>query len=198
MGFRISQIFFWLSLSIYFGGLAILGPLAAYEIFTIIPESHATVPGMSPALDQPKQLAGDVFGHILKAFNPVELTCAGILLAAVLFQTVFYLRWRNFWNLIRVILVCLIAAVTLFDRFYTFPRVWQEHKQWVENVDRHPAQAAAHRRRFEILHAQSEHLGEAELFLLLALLLISAAATQGPQRQVDAAPTDGRAKAAGV
>ncbi|MGC8560121.1 MAG: hypothetical protein ACP5O1_05515 [Phycisphaerae bacterium] len=198
MGFRISQIFFWLSLSIYFGGLAILGPLAAYEIFTIIPKSHATVPGMSPTLDQPKQLAGDVFGHILKAFNPVELTCAGILLAAVLFQTVFYLRWKNFWNLFRVILVCLIAAVTLFDRFYTFPRVWRDHKQWVENADRHPAQAAAHRKQFEILHAESEHLGEAELFLLLALLLVSAATTQGPEHRADAPPTDSRAKAKGV
>ena len=198
MGFRISQIFFWLSLSIYFGGLAILGPLAAYEIFTIIPESHAQVPGMSTRLDQPKQLAGAVFGHILKAFNPVELICAGVLVAAVVIQTVFYLRRGNIWNLLRVVLVCLIAAVTVFDCFYTFPRVWREHQLWVQNVDRHPAQAAAHRKVFEKLHAQSEHLGETELLLLLALLVVSAAGVQGPQRGRKPAGAGNSAESAGM
>ncbi len=182
MGFRISQCFFWLALAVYFGGLAALGPLAAYEIFTIIPETHAQVPGMSSHLNQPKQLAGDVFGHILKAFNPVELSCAVVLLLAVGVQMALYLKWRNMWNVLRVLLVCTVVVVTFFDRFYTFPRVWREHRLWVKNVDQHPQRAAAHRKKFEYLHAQSEHLGELELLLLLALLLVSAAGVQQPQR----------------
>jgi hypothetical protein len=183
MGFRISQCFFWLALAVYFGGLAALGPLAAYEIFTVIPAAHAQVPGMSVHLNQPKQLAGDVFGHILRAFNPVELSCAAVLLITVGLQMVFYLKWSNIWSLLRVVLVCAVVGVTLFDRFYTFPRVWREHAQWVKNVDAHPHRAALHRRTFEALHAQSEHLGEAELLLLLALLLVSAVGVQQPQRQ---------------
>ncbi len=182
MGFRISQCFFWLALAVYFGGLAALGPLAAYEIFTVIPANHARVPGMSTQLDQPRQLAGDVFGHILKAFNPVELSCVAVLVLTVGVQMVFYLRWRNPWNIARVILVCAVVGVTLFDRFYTFPRVWNQHRLWVENVDQHPQLAATHRKTFEALHAQSEHLGEIELFLLLALLLVSAAGVQQPER----------------
>ncbi len=184
MGFRITQVFFWLALALYFGGLATLGPLVAYELFTTIPETHVQVPSMSPKLNQPRELAGDVFGNILQKFNMVELICLPILFATVAIQTAVYLNWLNPWSWLRLILVGVLLVVALYDIFYTGPQVRRQHTLWVQNVDRDPAMAHSHELKFDKFHSESERNGVIKLIVLLALLAVTAAGVQGPQRGI--------------
>ena len=183
ISFRLSQVALWLGISLWLGGLLVLGPVVAWQLFTTLAQAHAHSTSIQPQLNQPRELAGIVFGNILRVFYRIELGCAGLAAAAVLVQTLLHLHWWNIWVWLRVMVLAVLLAITLHDVLDIAPQVFREHKLWIASLPANPAAAATHRAAFAAYHADAEHDGEAEIVLLFGLLVISAWAINYPTRK---------------
>lgn len=181
--FRLTQVLFWLGVSTWFGGLVVLGPVVAWQLFTTIGQAHVQVAGMNPQLDQSRELAGLVFGNILQIFYWIELVCLGLITGAAVGQMLLHLHLWNAGVWLRLLVIVLLAAVTLHDVFFVAPQVFSQHSQWVADLTNQPAAASVHEKLFKQYHASAEHDGAIETVLLLALLVISAWAIHYPTRK---------------
>lgn len=181
--FRVTQVIFWLGLSIYLGGLATLGGVVAWQLFSILGHTSLHVAGMSSHLNQSRQLAGLIFGRILEAFNVVEIVCLAGMFLAIVTQMAWHLNLLNIWVWLRLILAVALLLFTVYDIFVVSPAIHRQHRQWVANVDSQPAIAMAHRQIFWKLHHESEALGTSEIGLLLAMLAVSAWGISQPTRR---------------
>ncbi len=181
--FRMTQVIFWLGLSIYLGGLVALGGIVAWQLFSILGHTSVQVAGMSAHLNQSRQLAGLIFGRILEAFNVVEIVCLALMFVAICTQMALHLNLLNIWVWLRLVVAVLLLLLSLYDIFIVSPAVHRQHHQWIANVDAHPAIAQAHRQVFWKLHRESEALGTSEIGLLLIMLVVSAWGISQPTRR---------------
>ncbi len=183
ISFRLTQVALWLGISIWLGGLLVLGPVVAWQLFTTLAHVHAHAAVIKPQLNQPRELAGMVFGNILRIFYRIEWVCVGLVTAAVFVQTFFHLHWWNIWVWLRVLVLAALLAITLHDILGIAPQVFREHKLWIASLPASPAAAAVHRAAFAAYHADAEHDGVAEIMLLSGLLFISAWGINYPTRK---------------
>lgn len=181
--FRMTQVIFWLGLSIYLGGLATLGGIVAWQLFSILGHTSVHVAGMSAHVNQSRQLAGLIFGRILQAFNVVEIICLALMFLAIFAQMALHLNLLNIWVWLRLILAVLLLLISVYDIFIISPAIHRQHYQWIANVDSHPAIARAHQQIFWQLHRTSETLGVSEIGLLLLMLVVSAWGISQPTRR---------------
>ncbi len=176
-------MFFWLGVSTWFGGLVVLGPVVAAELFTTIAHAHVQVAGMNPQLDQSRELAGLVFGNILRIFYWIELVCLGLITGTAIAQMLLHLHLWNIGVWLRLLVIVLLAAVTLHDLFFVAPRVFAQHSQWLASLANQPAAAKVHEKLFNQYHLAAEHDGVVEIVLLLSLLVVSAWCIHYPTRK---------------
>ena len=124
--FRMTQVIFWLGLSIYLGGLVALGGIVAWQLFSILGHTSVQVAGMSAHLNQSRQLAGLIFGRILEAFNVVEIVCLALMFVAICTQMALHLNLLNIWVWLRLVVAVLLLLLSLYDIFIVSPAV---HRQ---------------------------------------------------------------------
>ncbi len=171
-GFRFTQVLFALGLSIYFGGLLILGALVAPEIFHTITAAGVHAAVINPKLNQSKELAGLIFGNILQIFSIFQLLCLFLLLFCSLFQMAFHLNVLNIWVWLRLAGVLILAVLLGSQMLQLDPAVRQEHTLYLQFVNSNPAKAAQHKARFQRYHAAAERNGMIQMAVLLALVFI--------------------------
>ncbi len=182
-GFRITQILFWFGLSIYFGGLLILGTLVAPEIFNTIATAGVHASTLNPHLNEAKELAGEIFGNILYYFSIFQLLCLFLMLFSVLFQMAFHLNAMSIWVWLRLGGVLLLAVLLGAQMLKIDPAVRREHKLWLQYVNTDAAQAEVHRTEFMRDHAAAECNGIIQMILLLAIVCIQGWGINYPTRR---------------
>ena len=182
-GFRFTQVLFWLGLSIYCGGLLILGLLVAPEIFNTLSIAGVHTTTMNPHLNQSKELAGAIFGNILQYFSIFQLLCLFLMLFATLFQMAFHLNAMNIWVWLRLGGVLILALLLGGQMLQIDPAVRREHKLWVKYVDTNVAQAALFKAEFQRDHAAAERNGMIQMLVLLALVFVQGWGINYPTRR---------------
>ena len=181
-GFKLTQVIFWLGLSIYFGGLFLLGPIVASQIFSTIRGAGAQITGTSPHTDPATELAGSVFGNILHLFNLVELICLPLILIPIVIQMSLYMYIWDVWLWLRLALAVVLAIIAVQDIFLLSPKIRTVHDQWIKNTDSNPDLATQNQALFKTLHSQAERNGKIKAVLLLLLVIVSAWGVNYPTR----------------
>ncbi len=172
---RIGKFLFWLGLTAYLGGLASLA-LAAPIIFNTVRKTGSVMTFVPTGWQNADQLGGEIFGNILQAFSYVEVTALllmGIGTALTTGTGAIILRR------IQIGLLMVITLLTAYNLTVTSPAVWRERTAWREATAQDIQIASQHKIRFDQLHKQSELIGKATLFLLLALLAVASQADVG-------------------
>jgi hypothetical protein len=182
---KIVDVFFWISASLYFGGMVALGAIVAPGVFAATRKAGIVLPGIaSPPLKGVDQAGGEIFGEILRRFTILEFSALGcILICLVVWLSTVRLFRRSTW--IMTALWGILVATASYDAAILTPRVW-DVRTTVRN------EAAAHvdegmdarwpaREEFDALHKRSELLGHVRVYALLAMVAI--AAWRGPPRR---------------
>lgn len=180
--FKLTQVFFWLGLSVYFGGLFLLGPIVASQIFSTIRGASSQIQSSSTHTDPATELAGKVFGNILHLFNMLELICLPLILIPVVIQMALYMDLSDVWLWLRLVLALALAVIAVQDIFLLVPKIKNVHDQWIKNADSNPDLAAQNQALFKNLHAQSQRNGKIKAVLLLLLVIVSAWGINYPTR----------------
>ncbi len=171
---RIAALFWWLGLSLWFGGLVALGAVAAPPIFHTIRDVNATLPGTPEWLNAQDQLGGEIFGEILRRFSILEGVCLAALLAALFISL---LMRRNLWLWIRLFMVLALGSLLYYDSRVLTPEVWKT-RTLTRGV-----QSAELENRFQVLHKRAEFLGQIKVWILVGLVGVSAS-TSNPSRKL--------------
>jgi hypothetical protein len=186
IAFRFVRLIFWAALAVWIGGLVTLG-VAAPSVFKSLETIQATVPDPASPLAQPKQLGGEVFGAILANFGYLELGASIALVLAVVLESLLLrgAMLRKPWHLLRVALV--LAALGLFgyDRLVVYPSVLSARDAWYASLKTsatlpagatRPAAESSLKADFDAQHKQSESLAHMKVYILLAILALTALA----------------------
>ncbi len=182
-GFRLTQVLFWLGLSIYFGGLLILGVLVAPEIFNTISAAGIHAATINPHLNQSKELAGAIFGGILQYFSIFQLVCLFLMLFSLLFQMAFHLNAMNLWVWLRLGGVVVLAVLLGGQMLQIDPSVRREHQLWLQYVDTDAGRAARYKAAFQRDHSAAERNGMFQMGVLLALVFVQGWGINYPTRR---------------
>jgi hypothetical protein len=92
------------ALTLWVGGLLVLGGIAAPSIFEVLATHHVS---------SDRVIAGAVFGEILRRFHLLSYLCGFVLLATLLTRGV--LGPRPIWFAARVGTACLMVAATAYS-----------------------------------------------------------------------------------
>ena len=171
LGYRITQVVYWVGAALYLGGIVALGVVAAPAIFQTVRETGAGMPGMGAWINSSQQLGGEIFGNVLIRFRVLEWLC----LAMMGLGMVGGWMWgqqRKLGRWVRVGLLSVLGLLVIYDAVYLTPAVWQARSQWRQASD--ASHALELQRRFDVLHKQAEGLGHAKMWLLLGLVTVSA------------------------
>jgi hypothetical protein len=176
MPFQIEQIFYWLALSIWFGGVFSIA-LAAPIVFRTVRESNPVLTNvLSVNLEgqHATLLAGSIVGNLLARLARIELLCAGVLLLAMVAQ--FFLidlggNNRNAATL-RWCLYLTALAIVIYDWRVVWPRITRFRDQYIEHADE-PDIANPAKEQFDHEHHRSVMLLTVRLGLLLGLIVFS-------------------------
>lgn len=101
-----------LALTVWIGGLLVLGAVAAPSIFDVL-ASRAGVEG--------RALAGAVFGETLRRFHLLSYACGGVLLLTMLTRAVLGPRPRRF--AIRLAIAAVMLAASAYSGFVVSARI---------------------------------------------------------------------------
>jgi hypothetical protein len=123
------------------------------------------------------QVGGEVFGQIINRFSWFEAIALALMLAGLAVWTIGHRHVRrSTWVLL--ILWLMIAGMAAFDAGRLRPATWAQRAVVRQEAAAHvadppdaswPAQAEFHR-----LHAWSESLAHAKVYVLLAMILVTA------------------------
>ncbi len=169
------NIAWWLGVSLYFGGLVTLGAIVAPAVFTTSADAHLSMVGiLSPPLDMGRQVGGEIFGAALNRFAWVELLCLGLMLIGLMGMILLHKpARRSSWTLF--ILWMLLTGCAAYDTGILRPKVWEVRTQVRESASAHVAssQPWPEQAEFERLHAESETLGRAKVYLLMGMIVVA-------------------------
>ena len=101
LGLRFAGV---VALTLWVGGLLVLGGIAAPSIFEVLATHH---------VGSDRVIAGAVFGEILRRFHLLSYVCGFVLLATLLTRGV--LGPRPIWFAARVATACLMVAATAYS-----------------------------------------------------------------------------------
>ena len=175
---RIFDVFFWLGLATYFGGMVLLGPIVAPSIFQTVRTSHISMPGIAaPPLTMDGQVGGELFGDILNRFAYVEtIALALMLLGLGGFLFVHLTVRRSTWLLLALWLF--VSGITAYESASLYPEVWSLRQNIRNQAATRPAASSnsawPERDRFDALHARATLLGSFKAYTLLVMLLVTA------------------------
>ena len=173
----ITQVFYWLALATWFGGVLSI-VVAAPIIFRTVNEYHPTLPSvLSVNLENQHGtlLAGSIVGNLVRTLVTVELLCAAVMFATILAQWFFIDRTGA--SLISAVLrsALFVAAVglVLYDWRFVWPRAWKYRQEYIDHADE-PDIANPAKEQFDRFQAESVMILQIILFLLLGMILFSA------------------------
>ena len=173
--FFLIQLFYWLSLSTWFGGVIFVA-VAAPIVFRTVRESDPTLPtvlSVNLESEHSTLLAGNIVGNLLAALVRIELACAGVLLLAIGAQWAVFRA--NHWDVstIRTCLFVAAAGVAIYDWRMVAPAALKYRQEYIDHADE-PELANAARERFDHYNKESVTLLAIEALLLSGLILFSA------------------------
>jgi len=175
---KAADVSFWLGLSLYTGGLITLGAIVAPSILDTATNSQLSMPAVTaPPLSMPRQVTGELFGHILNRFAWVEIIALALMLVglAIWFLGHKIIR-RSTWVLL--ILWAMVAGLTAYDAAAIRPRVWTLNATLRQLAAASPAATSPtswpEQQQFDDLHHRSETFGRLKAYMLLAMILVTA------------------------
>ncbi len=176
------QVVYWLALSTWFGGVLFIAA-AAPVIFKTVKESDPLLPTVLSVNLEGQHgtlLAGTIIGNLITMLSRVELVCAGVLLLCIGAQWLL-IDLNNPWNFastaVRSGLYLAATGIVLYDWRLLWPKIWRAREQFIEHAD-DPEIANPARELFHKLQRQSVTLLTLLTFLLLGMILFSAAVHQ--------------------
>jgi hypothetical protein len=146
-----------LALTLWVGGLFILGAIAAPSIFEVLATQHVA---------GDRVIAGAVFGEILRRFHLLSYACGFVLLTTLLARGV--LGPRPIWFAARVGTACLMVAATAYSGLVVSSQIAQLQAQIGGSPSSLP-EGDPRRAAFGRLHATSTGL---QLIPILGGLLL--------------------------
>ena len=188
LGFRLTQAGYSLSLGVWVGALVMLG-LTAVTAFGVIPD-YEPVLG-APPFDEPAfegraatVLAGAVVNASLMKLAHLGLAAVAVAVLCVAAQTLLLRdrlvkRGRSVSNGIRVLLLAILTALVLYERFGLGPAL-REELATMYAPDASAVARESARVLFDVLHTRSELLHRASLLLAAAALVISPFTARSP------------------
>ena len=191
--FRLSRLLFVVALAVYLGGLIGLGPIAAPAVFKTLQDSGAVTATSNPALTNPKQLGGEIFGNVLRQFAVLESGCVLAMMLGVVGESLLRGRamLRKPWHWLRIVLVAGVAGLLVYDAVIVYPKVVAKRAEWRAAMG--TAKADELQGQFDGLHRRAESIGHGKAYLLLALLgLTTLASTVVPAKPAATKPAGPR------
>ena len=173
--FILTQIFYWLALATWFGGVMFVA-LAAPIIFRTIRESDPTLPMvLSVNLEGQHStlLAGSVVANLLVSLMRIEGICAGVLVVCMISQWVMLFHLQLGLLILRTVLLLIAIAIWIYDWQVMSPRIFKHRQEYIDHADE-PEIANAAKEKFDRYHRDSITVMMAELAALLGLVLFSA------------------------
>jgi hypothetical protein len=175
---HVTNLAWWIGVSLYFGGLLALGAVAAPAIRDAVGNAGITMGGFaSPPLPMRGEVTGQIFGTVLARFTWVEVISLGLMLlgiAGFLFAHV-PVR-RSAWVLL--VLWVALACMLGYDAGVLRPKVFEQRAAMWKTAPAHAADKDlsgwAEHARFDRLHNLAETLGRTKGYLLLAMILVTA------------------------
>ncbi len=184
---KFADIFFWLGVSLYFGGLITVGAIVAPAVFDTTRDRAITMPGIiSPPLQMDTQVGGEIFGEIINRFGYLEALALALMLAGLTGSLLLQRAVRRITLLILVLWI-FVAALAIVDAAWLRPKVWSQRTIVRDEAAQHlsdtPAAPWPAREQFDSLHRASENLGHIKAYLLLAIICAAAwRARRSPHR----------------
>lgn len=175
---KLADVSFWIGVSLYFGGLLALGLVAAPAIFRTAESARLAMPGIAdPPLVMYRHVGGEIFGVVLHRFAYVEAAALTLMLAGI---AGWMLGHRHVRRSTWVVLICwvLVATLAAADAGVIRPSVWQlrsvVREQATTRAAADPKAPWPERDQFDRLHALDETFNRAKIYLLLAMLVVTA------------------------
>jgi len=192
MAFQFVQIFFWLSLSTWFGCVLFIA-IAVPVIFRTVREADPVLPAVLSVNMEGQHgtlLAGTIVYNLLKQLRIVQIAAAGVMLVAIITQS--FLIDLNGTNgtaaLVRGGLFLAAAATMMLDWLIISPQIAGFRQKYLENADE-PDIANPAKENFNQQHARSVTALQVMLFCLLGMILFSASVTPRTRGIAVDAPT---------
>jgi hypothetical protein len=173
----IIQVFYWLALSTWFGGVLSV-VVAAPIIFRTVSQYNPTLPTvLSVNLENQHGtlLAGSIVGNLVRTLVNVELVCAIVLLLTLLGQWFFIDRSGPslISGILRSALYVAAMGLVLYDWRFVWPRAWKYRQEYIDHADE-PDVANPAKEQFDRYQAESVTILQILLFVLLGMILFSA------------------------
>lgn len=182
MVFQFVQIFYWLALATWFGGVMFVS-VAAPIIFRTVRESDPTLPTvLSVNLEgqHATLLAGSIVANLLAVLMRIQLFCAA---ALALCMIVHWVELHGIANqlgplILRTVLYVIAVGLLIYDWRLISPRIFKTRQDYIDHADE-PELANPAREQFDQYHRQSVMVLMVELFVLMGMLLFSSGISAG-------------------
>ncbi len=176
MLFQTVQLFYWLSLSTWFGSVLFIA-LAAPIIFRTVRENNPILSHvLSVNLDGQHStlLAGTIVFNLIARLLQVELICGLTLLLSIILQSfVIDLHGSNgIAAIIRGVLFVLAMGAVFFDWRFVWPKIQSSRSEYLDHADE-PDIANPARDRFDREQRKSLNLLAVIVALLMGMILFS-------------------------
>ena len=173
--FTFIQIFYWLSLATWFGGILFI-MIAAPIIFRVIRESDPTLP-MVLSVNLEGQhgtlLAGSIVADLLSAMVRIQLLCAGVLALTLISQWVMLFQVQLGLLVVRTALYLIAIVLLIYDWRMVSPKIFKHRQEYIDHADE-PELANPAKDEFDRYHRESVSILMFQLAVLLGLVLFSA------------------------
>jgi hypothetical protein len=171
------QIFYWLVLAIWLGGIVFLA-IAAPVIFRTVRRLDVrsgkyTDPNLID--EQTAVVAGEVVGMLLARLGQVQMVCATALLPLMIAQLVVAdMSGTNFMAaILRFVLWAVAVGLLLYEWRSHYPRTWELRRRFLADAG-DPEKADGSRAAFEREHRRSEQLFLAMICIVIGMVMLSA------------------------
>lgn len=191
LGFRLTQAGYALALGVWVGALVMLG-LTAFTAFGVIPRYEPVL--TAPPFDTPAfegrgatVLAGAVVNASLMKLAQLGLAAVALAVVCVAAQMLLFRdrlveRGRSVSNVIRVLLLAILTALVLYERFSLGPAL-REALATMYDPEASLLTRENARVVFDMLHTRSELLHRALLLLAAVALVISPFTVRSPDAE---------------
>ncbi len=171
--FTIVQIFYWLALATWFGGVMFV-TVAAPIIFRTIRESDPTLPTVLSVNLEGQHgtlLAGSIVANLLAVLVRVQLICAAVLVVCLIAQWILLTQLGLL--ILRTCLIVIAGGLLLYDWRVVTPGIFRLRQEYIDHADE-PEIANPAKDQFDHYHRESITVLMVQLFALLGLVLFSA------------------------
>jgi hypothetical protein len=175
---KLSDVAFWIGISLYFGGIIAVGAVVAPSVFRTTDEAHISMPGIAaPPLTMSSQVGGEIFGDILSRFSYMEALSLALMLLGLSGWLLAHRHVRrSTW--VVLILWAISAGLAAYDAASVRPAIWKLREAVRDGASTRAADAKdapwPERSQFDKLHSWDETLNRFKGYTLLAMILVTA------------------------